>query len=53
MLKVDEIMSHTAICIKDDSYQIEQMFAKAFGMCYTKHNYRENCDYNDDKTSQQ
>ncbi len=29
------------------------MFAKAFGMCYTKHNYREDCDYNDYKLSQQ
>ncbi len=29
------------------------MFAKTFGMCYTKHNYREDCDYNDYKISQQ
>ena len=29
------------------------MFAKAFGMCYTKHNCREDCDYNDYKISQQ
>ena len=53
MLMIDEITSHTIICIKDNSHQTEQMFAKAFGMCYTKHNYREDCDYNDYKTSQQ
>ena len=41
------------LCLADSILSNRTNVAKTFGMCYTKHNYREDCDYNDYKLSQQ